>query len=92
MNKLLRSLLAVALLGVASLAVQAQPAPKILVIDMAKLYESHFKTEDHITKLRAARTPGGSRSKTTLAAVGLLWCSRRNAQRPDPHARRLFPF
>jgi outer membrane protein len=40
-------------LGVASLAVQAQPAPKILVIDMAKLYESHFKTEDHITKLRA---------------------------------------
>ena len=53
MNTRLRSLLAVALLGVASLAVQAQPAPKILVIDMAKLYESHFKTEDHITKLRA---------------------------------------
>lgn len=53
MNKLLRSLSAVALLGVASLAVQAQPAPKIFVIDMAKLYESHYKTEDHITKLRA---------------------------------------
>lgn len=53
MKKLLRSLSAVALLGVASLAVQAQPAPKIFVIDMAKLYESHYKTEDHITKLRA---------------------------------------
>lgn len=53
MNKLLRSLSAVALLGVASLAVQAQPAPKIVVIDLAKLYESHYKTEDHITKLRA---------------------------------------
>ncbi len=53
MNKLLRSLSAVALLGVASLAVQAQPAPKIVVIDLAKLYESHYTTEDHITKLRA---------------------------------------
>lgn len=52
MNSPLRSLLAVALLGVASLAVQAQPAPKLFVIDMAKLYESHYKTEDHITKLR----------------------------------------
>lgn len=52
MKTFLRSLLAVALLGVASLSVQAQPAPKIFVIDMAKLYESHYKTEDHITKLR----------------------------------------
>ncbi|MBM3873144.1 MAG: OmpH family outer membrane protein [Verrucomicrobia bacterium] len=53
MKSLLRSLLAVALLGVASLSVQAQPAPKVFVIDLAKLYESHYKTEAHITKLRA---------------------------------------
>lgn len=30
----------------------AQPAPKLLVVDMAKLYDSHHKTEEQNSKLR----------------------------------------
>jgi outer membrane protein len=30
----------------------AQPAPKLLVVDMAKLYDSHYKTEEQNSKLR----------------------------------------
>jgi len=53
MNKALRILSALAAFGAATMVAQAQPAPKIFVVDMAKLYESHYKTEEHITKLRA---------------------------------------
>jgi len=53
MNKALRILSTIAAFGAATLVAQAQPAPKIFVVDMAKLYESHYKTEEHITKLRA---------------------------------------
>jgi outer membrane protein len=53
MNKALRFLSLLAACGASILAVQAQPAPKILVVDMAKIYEGHFKTEEQVTKLRA---------------------------------------
>jgi len=53
MNKALRILSTIAAFGAATFVAQAQPAPKIFVVDMAKLYESHYKTEEHITKLRA---------------------------------------
>lgn len=52
MKTSLRSLLAVAFLGVASLAF-AQPAPKIFVVDMAKVFDGHYKTEDQQNKLKA---------------------------------------
>ena len=52
MNKLLKSLFALAVAGLLAASVQAQPAPKVLVVDMAKLYDGHFKTEEQNTKLR----------------------------------------
>jgi outer membrane protein len=53
MNKVLRILSTIAAFGAATLVAQAQPAPKIFVVDMAKLLESHYKTEEQMAKLRA---------------------------------------
>lgn len=53
MNKALRILTTLAAFGAASMVAQAQPAPKIFVVDMAKLLESHYKTEEQMAKLRA---------------------------------------
>lgn len=53
MNKLLTSLLAVvAFAGVSASTVVAQPAPKIVVVDMAKLLDSHPETEEQNAKLK----------------------------------------
>jgi outer membrane protein len=51
MKTSLRTLLAVVALGVTSVAF-AQPAPKIFVIDMAKVFEGHYKTDEQNTKLK----------------------------------------
>ncbi|MCX6943720.1 MAG: OmpH family outer membrane protein [Opitutales bacterium] len=52
MKKTIQSLFALSAFGAAALFAQAQPAPKILVVDMAKLYDSHYKTEEQNNKLR----------------------------------------
>lgn len=48
-----KSFLAVAFAGLFAVAAQAQPAPKIFVVDMAKLYDAHYKTEEQNGKLKA---------------------------------------
>jgi outer membrane protein len=52
MKKSIQSLLALLAFGATALVAQAQPAPKILVVDMAKLYDGHYKTEEQNAKLR----------------------------------------
>jgi outer membrane protein len=52
MKTSLRTILAVAALSVTSLAF-AQPAPKIAVLDMAKVFDTHYKTEEQKAKLSA---------------------------------------
>ncbi len=52
MKKSVQTLIALAAFGLSTLLVHAQPAPKILVVDMAKLYDSHYKTEEQNAKLR----------------------------------------
>lgn len=52
MKKTIRSLLGLAALSATAAFVQAQPAVKILVVDMAKLYDGHYKTEEQNAKLR----------------------------------------
>lgn len=52
MKKTIHSLLALVAFGATALIAQAQPAPKILVVDMAKLYDGHYKTEEQNAKLR----------------------------------------
>jgi len=48
----IHSLLALVAVGATALVAQAQPAPKILLVDMAKLYDGHYKTEEQNAKLK----------------------------------------
>lgn len=53
MKKLLASLCALAALaGTVASPVYAQPAPKIVIVDMAKLLDGHYKTEEQNAKLK----------------------------------------
>ncbi len=53
MKNSLKSLFAVAAFGALALGVTAQPAPKIMVVDMAKLYDTHYKTLEQNAKIQA---------------------------------------
>ncbi|HVU36132.1 MAG TPA: OmpH family outer membrane protein [Opitutaceae bacterium] len=53
MKNTIRSLVALATLSVFALAARAEPAVKILVVDMAKLYDNHYKTLEQNAKLQA---------------------------------------
>lgn len=53
MKTSLKSLLGVFCAGVIAVAAQAQPAPKIMVIDLAKIYDGHYKTEEQNAKLKS---------------------------------------
>ena len=50
--KSIRSLSVIAVFALSAAIASAQPAPKLLVVDMAKLYDSHYKTEEQNSKLR----------------------------------------
>jgi outer membrane protein len=54
MNKMIRTLLSLAAFGAGSTALLAQPAVKLVVVDMAKVYDSHYKTEEANAKFRDA--------------------------------------
>ena len=56
MKKLIQSTLAVAALSFSALATHAQTAPKILVVDIAKLFDNHYKTQEQQAKLQADET------------------------------------
>jgi outer membrane protein len=53
MKNSLKSLVAIAAFGALSLGAFAQPAAKILVVDMAKLYDTHYKTVEQNAKIQA---------------------------------------
>ena len=53
MKKSIQSLVAVLALGAFSLAARAQPAMKLYVVDMAKLYDTHYKTVEKNAQLQA---------------------------------------
>ena len=52
MKKSIHSLFAIAAFGSAALLAHAQSEPKILTVDMAKLYENDYKTQDYMGKLQ----------------------------------------
>ncbi len=54
MKTLLRTLLTLATLAVGSIALQAQPAVKLVVVDMAKVFDGHYKSEEANIKFRDA--------------------------------------
>lgn len=53
MKKPIRTLCALLAFGAASLAAHAEPTFKLLVVDMAKLYDSHYKTIEQNAKLQS---------------------------------------
>lgn len=53
MNKPVKLLLALLTFVTAGLFAQGQPAPKILVVDMIKLLDEHYKTQEQKDKLSA---------------------------------------
>jgi outer membrane protein len=53
MKKLLQSLLILGAFGQVALFAQAQPAQKILFVDMAKLYDGHYRAIEARAKLQA---------------------------------------
>lgn len=54
MNRIIRSLGTAAALLCAAAAASAQPAFKLVVVDMARVYDNHFKTEEANAKFRDA--------------------------------------
>jgi len=54
MKKLIRTLTLLAAFAAGSTALLAQPAVKLVVVDMAKVYDNHFKTEEANAKFRDA--------------------------------------
>jgi len=53
MKNRIRTLCALLAFGAGSLVAQAQPAFKLLVVDMTKLYDTHWETVEQKTKLQA---------------------------------------
>jgi outer membrane protein len=56
MNKTLRSVLTSIACCAAALGLSAQPALKIVTVDVGKLFDSHYKTEEQMAKLKDAQT------------------------------------
>ena len=54
MNKMIRTLLMLAGFAAGSATLLAQPAVKLVVIDMAKVYDGYYKSEEGLAKLRDA--------------------------------------
>jgi len=54
MNKLIRNLITLAAFSAGSSALLAQPAVKLVVVEMAKVYDNHYKTEEANAKFRDA--------------------------------------
>src|ERR1700679_103942 len=52
MKKTIQSLVAVAAIAFSAVTTHAQSAPKILVVALAKLFDSHWKTQEQTAKLQ----------------------------------------
>jgi outer membrane protein len=53
MKKPIQSILAVAAFAMAAVTSHADTAPKILTVDLAKLFDSHYKTQEQQAKLQS---------------------------------------
>lgn len=55
MNRTMKSLITLTAFGAFALAASAQPALKIVTVDVGKIFDSHYKTEDQVAKLKDAQ-------------------------------------
>ena len=54
MNKLIRTLLTLAAFGTGSTALLAQPAVKLITVDIGKVFDGHYKSEENNIKFKDA--------------------------------------
>ena len=54
MNKLIRTLLILAAFGTGSTALLAQPAMKLITVDIGKVFDGHYKSEENNIKFKDA--------------------------------------
>lgn len=54
MNKIIRSIIGIFALGAITTALQAQPAIKLVTVDMMSLFDKHYKTEEANAKFNDA--------------------------------------
>jgi len=62
----LKSLLLVGLAGFGALGAQAQPAPKIAVVDLAKLFDSYWQTSVEINKINAEKAQAQTQAEAIV--------------------------
>jgi outer membrane protein len=65
MKKSIQSLVAIAAVALTTLTAHAQSSPKILVVDLAKLFDNHWKTQEQQAKLKA----DGAKAQEQVAAL-----------------------
>lgn len=65
MKKSIQTLVAAAAIALTTLTTHAQTAPKILVVDLAKLFDGHWKTQEQQAKLKA----DGAKAQDQVAAL-----------------------
>jgi outer membrane protein len=65
MKKSIQTLVAVAAIALTTLTTHAQTGPKILVVDLAKLFDNHWKTQEQQAKLKA----DGAKAQDQIAAL-----------------------
>jgi outer membrane protein len=53
MKKSIRSLVAILALGAVALTARAEPALKLVVVDLGKIYDAHYKTQEQTNKINA---------------------------------------
>ncbi|HUJ45126.1 MAG TPA: OmpH family outer membrane protein [Opitutaceae bacterium] len=56
MNRTLQSVITAIAFGATALGLSAQPALKIVTVDIGKIFDSHYKTEEQMAKLKDAQT------------------------------------
>ena len=70
MKKLIQALFSVGAFGAAALIAQAQPAPKIAVVDMAKVFSGHYETQAEKAKLKPTPARRPRRRSTQMNKEG----------------------
>jgi outer membrane protein len=62
MKKSIQSLLALTVIALTTLTAQAQSSPKILIVNLAKLFDNHWKTQELQAKLNAEGVEAGQQA------------------------------
>jgi outer membrane protein len=66
MNRTLKSILTLTAFGAAALGLSAQPALKVLTVDMSKLFQGYYRTDDEMAKLKAQEQKAEEKGQTML--------------------------